>query len=184
MKLIIKKMLMICLLVGSLISQSGCIVGLATGNAPLAWVGLGGAWVAPNTGAPLLAYIGIVLNSEDTGRSNALNPLPLDENVAQALEVGLEDIETYNDELNEVIAADEAIVAVLQKGSENNSSSKEELNNAANLVGLNSSEELIDILKGDELSREVLNVFASSFEMSPKTAELYLKNRWLIKIEK
>jgi len=179
----LKRFLVTILLVGAMATQSGCIAGLVSGNAPLAWVGFGIWVVGASTKTPVLAISGIILDGENTSRSDVLNPLPLDQEVADALGVSTLDLQTYNDELNSVITADESITSVLRTAYENKTLSDAELNDAATLVGLTSGKELVNVLKGDELSQANLETFASSFEMSPQTAELYLKRRWFIKIE-
>ncbi|MBI2645746.1 MAG: hypothetical protein HYW85_01725 [Deltaproteobacteria bacterium] len=179
----IKKAFVMIIMFGLLATQSGCIVGLATGNAPLALGGVGIWAFGYLTKIPFFALSGIALDADNPGRQDALNPLPMDEEIAHSLEARVEDLETYNSELNQIWVADEVITITTQKSIENKGLSKEELTTAATRMGLASGQELIDILQGDELSQENLQKFASAFEMSPKTAELYLKRRWAIKIK-
>jgi hypothetical protein len=191
----IKNFLVVLALVGVVSTQSGCLIGGAASNpgivgagSVLFWSGL----IAENAFdrgvlhpdqqyyANWAMYIGIVLDSKNPGRIDALNALPLDETVANKQSVSIEDLETYNDELNEVIVANSEIEALLQKSISEEGLSQDEVMAMVNKLGLESFDELVEIMQADSLINNVLELFSNAFNLSPKTAELYLKLRWVV----
>lgn len=180
----IKKLAMVAVLAAFVSLQSGCIVGLSIGNPGLAWGGLGLWSLGFIADSPLAKVAGIVLDASNTGRQDALNPWPVDNEVAATLGTTVDTLLTYNDELNQVIAADDYISSIVESLSQDYSLTSDEATMAAKTLGLTDGQELVDVLKGDSLSQSNVQKFATAFKMSPSTAELYLKRRWNVKVDK
>lgn len=185
-------------------SQSGCVVGFSSGNIPL---GAGGAaltvgtlwwrsnsniywWPDPYTRIyergedrkfMALAVAGFVLDSENPGRLSLLNPIPLDQEIAVQLGTTFDELETYNAELNEVIAAEILIQKCLRAYFEEDPKiSENEMVLLVQELGFENMSEFVNAMKQDSLLSEDLEKFSKTRNLSDSTSKLYLKNRWNI----
>lgn len=119
----------------------------------------------------------LVLDEENPGRNESLNPLPITKKMAKSLSTDVESIEAYNYELGQVIAANSTIEAHLKSVSESKFS-ESEMQQAALDMGLKDGEELVSVIKSDKLSAGSLEKFAAKNNLTLESARIFLKLRF------
>jgi len=179
-----KKALLTVAATALLLTQTGCIVGIATGTAWLPFASLmlfveAMHFESGSDANSILMLTGMVLDEKNPGRVEALNVLPVDEQVAQNLHTNVEAIQIYNEELPQVHQANaiaEKAISAYSKGLD-----VAKLDRTSQDLGFSGKEELLQVLKKDKLDQEALNKFAQAQHLSPETARLYLKLRFNVR---
>jgi hypothetical protein len=128
--------------------------------------------------------IGLILDEKNPGRMAAVNELPIDDKVADALGVKPSDLEQYNHELNQVIRTNNQIEVYMKQAQDSGASGYDAiLDSYATANGLGTGAELKEVMMKDSLSGEKLKAFASANSLSENTAKIFLKTRFSIKID-
>jgi hypothetical protein len=175
------------------ITQPGCLVGMATGNVVLTYVGIGlflvggsGGILVDRQGRAILTLggLGVVLDEQNPGRQDVLNVLPMDAAVAAQLGVTLDDIAVYNDNLNAVRTVHTTLtqeiraqIARLMSGevTEENLATDAQLDALARKYGLGNAVELVETMRARTLPAQKVVAFAVATQLEPATAKILLQ---------
>jgi hypothetical protein len=176
---IAKKLIIGLALTGLLFTQTGCLYGQMAGSRVAVYIGAA-LWAGGLvTGITYATGAGILLSDENPGRADALNVIPMDEEIAAEHQTDFDTIALYNDELDQVLAANQKLEELIQTYAREDVSAAE-LDIAASELGLGSGQELVEVLESQTLSRDALFKFAQSQELSPEVAALYLQMRFAV----
>ena len=177
------------------LSQSGCVVGLATGNGLLAAYGAGlttfGMLTSEDSltlkigdkneglvGVAMIENLGVLLDQKSPGSVPCLNALPVDSAYQKAAHASsLEELELYNQELPAVLDLDSQITSVLKTFAQTGISSPE-LDRQARSLGLSGKSELLSALSGSKLPRAHVQAVAEAQGLSESTLRIYLRARF------
>jgi hypothetical protein len=179
-----KKITMALILSAIVTLQSGCVVGLTSEKRDYKKVLKGLACIVGGLATEIhgMAGFGIYLDEENPGRSDSLNPIPLDEEVAAELGTSVSSLEAYNYELSRVLVTDDIIRGHLQRVLERELD-EEGLTLAAKDLGFRDGDHLVEVIKGESVDRDSLTHFASSQGLSDETAKIYLQLRYDIVVD-
>ena len=196
-----KKFATTFLALAMMVTQSGCLIGfiLPPVIVPLTITGTltgiaGGIMVGVGThdqNAPLLGtgaglmLAGGILDQENPGQMDALNPISRDKAIAQELGVTLDDITDYNDNLNPIrqVALDlsKDIQSQLKRSEFKGIPNLEQLSNDSQIdtlarkYGFNSGREFVETFKAEKLSQQALDRFAQATQLSAIQAKILLR---------
>ena len=177
-------------------SQTGCIVGLFTGNAGMMWTGVGvnvagsgiramakdeGGENADSHLGHFFENIGFFLDQKNPGRVETMNALPVAKETASKLGVTMDDIAQYNDELNGVHKLNATIENTIKLTSEGKLS-KEALDHSASELGFKNGAELKKVLAKNALGQAEIAKIANASGISNSTVSIFLQSRFGVKV--
>jgi hypothetical protein len=176
-----------CLIISLVLSlsQVGCIVGFIC---PPLWIGSIVLLASGNHGTLMW-----VLGAKNLGRADAFNELPMDLDYAKAAHVKMNDIKSYNRDLEQIrkVGIDLAndIQSQMDRPELRHVSSVEQLSRdpqidrLANKYGFENGDALFDSFKGKALPAQTVVAFAKNVNMTEGQARLLLHYGFAIKAE-
>jgi hypothetical protein len=196
-----KKFAVVLLVLSMMMTQTGCITGFLVPPLllPLVITGVvvavpGGVMIGMGaykrstpligTGTALL-IVGGILDEENPGQMDALNPISRDQGIARELGVTLDDITDYNNNLNQIrevlFTLSQDLHSQLKRPEFRGLAKFDELakdlqiDSLARKYGFSSGQELIETFKTDRLSSQALERFSQATQLSIAQAKILLK---------
>ncbi len=180
-----KSTLKVALGLSVLASQTGCISALVF--PPLIIPGV--IFYALGVGEPFergegLRFTGVLLGSKDPGHAVALNQIPLDESIAQKAGVSVEDIEDYNNNLNQIrtvaLELQQDIRSQLARSELKHYTRMDQLaqdvqvDSLAKKYGFGSGQEFLETMTSQHLSNEKVQSFSEATHLEAAQVKILL----------
>jgi hypothetical protein len=192
----IRRILFAGLAVLTILTQSGCVIGVLCWPLFVVGTGVGLIGTGMTVGGvminrPDLWYLGtgvivagVLLDKDNHGRNDALNPLPRTDQVAAAAGVEIADINSYNDNLNFIQEVAERLANdirsqslrtdLIQYKSIKDLAADPELDELAKKYGFDSSAEFLETFKYEKLPRDKVQRFADATHLELAQAKILL----------